>query len=147
MKKTKSAGAIVLNKENRVLVVNQNGNSWSLPKGHIDENETAIEACKREIFEESGISNLMFIKDLGKYKRHKIGLKGGDDKSELKIIYMFLFKTEELKLNPVDMTIRSAVWIDPGKVAEILTHKKDKKFFEKYKHYIIKKKKSEEEVN
>src|SRR4030042_5505676 len=147
MKKTKSAGAIVLNRDNKVLVVNQNGNSWSLPKGHIEDNETEIEACKREIFEESGISDVMFIKDLGKYKRHKIGLTGGDDKSELKIIYMYLFKTEEFNLKPLDMNIRSAVWIDPDKVAELLTHKKDKKFFEKYRHFIIKKKKSDEEVS
>ncbi len=141
MIKTKSAGAIVLNKDNQVLVVNQNGSSWSLPKGHIEENETAIEACKREIFEESGIGELLFIKDLGKYKRHKIALTGGDDKSELKTIYMFLFKTGENKLNPIDTTIRTAAWIDPDKVAELLTHKKDKKFFEKYRHYIIKNKK------
>ncbi|MBN2547373.1 MAG: NUDIX domain-containing protein [Spirochaetes bacterium] len=146
MLKTKSAGAIVLNRENQVLVVNQNGNSWSLPKGHIDPNETAIEACKREVFEESGISDLMFIKDLGKYKRHRIALSGGDDKSELKIIYMFLFKTEDKNLNPIDTSIRTAVWIEPDKVSELLTHKKDKKFFEKYRHYIIKRKKYDEEV-
>lgn len=63
MKRTKSAGGVVLNKNEEILVVNQNGNSWSLPKGHIDEGEEVLEAAVREIYEESGISKLKFIKE------------------------------------------------------------------------------------
>ena len=39
---------IVLNINKQVLVVNQNHDSWSLPKGHVDPGETAFEAAKRE---------------------------------------------------------------------------------------------------
>ena len=35
------------------MVVNQNHDSWSLPKGHIDEGEDKLTAAKREIFEAS----------------------------------------------------------------------------------------------
>ena len=65
MRKTKSAGGVVLNKNGEVLIVNQHGNSWSLPKGHIEEGEEILEAAKRETYEESGIKNLTYIKDLG----------------------------------------------------------------------------------
>ena len=58
LKKTESAGGVVLNKKGEVLIVNQYGNSWSLPKGHIEEGEEILEAAKREIYEESGIKNL-----------------------------------------------------------------------------------------
>ncbi|MCK4247280.1 MAG: NUDIX hydrolase, partial [Methanomicrobia archaeon] len=44
MKQTKSAGGVVINEDNQVLVVNQNGNSWSLPKGHIDYGEDKLDA-------------------------------------------------------------------------------------------------------
>ena len=44
---TKSAGGVVLNINKDVLIVNQNYDSWSLPKGHIDPGETAFEAAKR----------------------------------------------------------------------------------------------------
>jgi ADP-ribose pyrophosphatase YjhB (NUDIX family) len=65
MKKTYSAGGIVLNEQGQVLVVNQNGNSWSLPKGHIDPGEDARTAAERETKEESGISQLSYVGDLG----------------------------------------------------------------------------------
>lgn len=52
-KKTKSAGGVVINKEGKILVVNQNSNSWSLPKGHTEEKESALEAAKREIYEKN----------------------------------------------------------------------------------------------
>jgi 8-oxo-dGTP pyrophosphatase MutT (NUDIX family) len=130
MIKTQTAGGIVLNKQGQVLVVNQNGNSWSLPKGHIDEGEDALTAAKREIYEESGISSLELVKELGSYERYKIALNGGDDKSELKKITIFLFKTEEEKLEPIDPYNPEACWVDREKVSKMLTHKKDVEFFE-----------------
>ena len=130
LKKTKSAGGVVLNKKGEVLVVNQRGNSWSLPKGHIDQGENALTAAKREIYEESGIKDLKLIKALGKYKRYKISENGkGEDKSELKEIAMFLFKTNDKKLRPIDKDNPEARWVAKKRVVELLTHPKDKKFF------------------
>jgi len=63
MKKTESSGGIV-ESDGLILVVNQFGTSWSLPKGHIERGENRIDAAKREICEESGIKNLKLIKSL-----------------------------------------------------------------------------------
>lgn len=131
-KKTFSAGGIVLNPKGKVLLVEQRGNSWSLPKGHIEPNESAFESARREILEESGVRKLDLIKELGTYKRYKIGLHGGEDKTELKEIYMFLFQTSEEKLKPSDKHTTNAKWVAPEEVARILTHKKDKAFFKKW---------------
>ena len=54
-KHTESAGGVVLNEKGEVLVVSQKGETWSLPKGHLDEWETARQAAEREICEESGV--------------------------------------------------------------------------------------------
>ena len=129
-KQTRSAGGVVLNKKGQILVVNQRGTSWSLPKGHIERGETPLEAAKREIKEESGIAKLNFIKELGSYKRYKIKLGGiGDDLSEIKQITMFLFSTEQEELKPTDPENPAAKWVDKDQVAEVLTHRKDKAFF------------------
>lgn len=132
MLKTQSAGGVVLNKDGGVLVVKQQGPnafSWSLPKGHIDPGEDALTAAKREIEEESGITDLELIKDLGSYERYKIDIDGGDDKSELKELFFFLFRTNEIDLNPIDPGNPEARWLDKEEVADLLTHKKDKEFF------------------
>lgn len=129
VKETVSAGGVVINKKGEVLVVSQNGNSWSLPKGHIDEGEDALAAAKREIYEESGVSNLKLIKELGRYQRYKIGKNGGEDKAELKSITIFLFTTNQEALSPVDSENPEARWVVKDEVAQLLTHPKDKDFF------------------
>lgn len=131
MRKTHSAGGVVTNDEGKVLVVSQRGTSWSLPKGHIDPGENALEAARREIYEESGIRDLELIRELGTYERHKIGVNGGEDRSELKAITMFLFRTKEKSLRPVDPDNPEAKWVERAKVAPLLTHEKDKEFFER----------------
>jgi len=129
MFKTRSAGGVVLNSGGRVLVVSQNGTSWSLPKGHIEAGEDALAAARREIYEEAGIRDLTLIRHLGDYERFRIGRDGGEDESELKTIHMFLFETSETELSPVDVENPEARWVDGEEVAGLLTHPKDAEFF------------------
>lgn len=128
-KETKSAGGVVINHHGKILVVNQKGTSWSLPKGHVEEGEDLITAAKREIYEESGVTNLELIEEIGSYQRYKIDEFGGEDKSELKTIIMFLFRTNQDSLKPVDPENPEAKWVEKGKVTDLLTHPKDKEFF------------------
>ncbi len=67
-----TAGGVVINNENRVLVlerdVNREGtiiHEVRLPKGHIDPGETPQQAALREVWEESGYAGLKIIADLG----------------------------------------------------------------------------------
>ena len=131
MRKTLTAGGVVVNPEGQILVVNQRGTSWSLPKGHIDAGEDALEAAKREIYEESGVREweLELVRELGSYHRYKISEDGGDDFSELKKITMFLFRTQQMELRPIDPANPQARWVEKEKVAELLTHWKDREWF------------------
>lgn len=131
MKKTLAAGGVVLNSKGQVLVVSQRGDSWSLPKGHIDAGEDALAAARREIREEAGIGRLTFVKELGRYDRYRIGPGGvGEDKTELKTIILFLFKAEEEALKPADPDNPEARWVNRDEAARLLTHPKDREFFE-----------------
>ncbi len=125
---SESAGGIVLNPSGQVLVVNQKRNSWSLPKGHLNPGESALAAAQREIYEESGVSDLTLIKDLGFYERPKIHLGGGDDVTEIKRIHMFMFKTQQVELRPLDPDNPEARWLGLRDAADLLTHSKDREF-------------------
>jgi 8-oxo-dGTP diphosphatase len=51
-----TASAVVLDDEDRVLLVHHNKlGKWLYPGGHVDENETPAEAAVREVVEETGI--------------------------------------------------------------------------------------------
>lgn len=131
IKETESAGGVVLNSRGEICVANQRGNSWSLPKGHVDPGENALTAALREIAEETGLTDLTLVRELGSYERYRIAKGGaGEDQTELKKITMFLFTTTQMELVPTDPDNPVAKWVLPGYVAALLTHPKDKEFFE-----------------
>ncbi|MBD3421577.1 MAG: NUDIX domain-containing protein [Chitinivibrionales bacterium] len=130
VKQTDSAGGIVINRHGEVLIVSQRGNSWSLPKGHLEPGESALDAAIREIAEESGVNSLTMLQDLGCYERYRIGKGGiGENRTEIKKIHLFLFKTTQLELNPQDKKHPEARWVVPRLVADLLTHPKDREFY------------------
>jgi 8-oxo-dGTP pyrophosphatase MutT (NUDIX family) len=62
----KSAGAVIFYRQPegkiKYLLLNKNENDyWNFPKGHIEKGENEIEALKREIKEETGISKIKII--------------------------------------------------------------------------------------
>ena len=131
-----SAGGVVIGPTGRVAVVSQ-GNSWSLPKGHIDNGEDAEQAARREVYEESGIESVEIIEKLGEYRRPRIGLDGvSESKDEMRHITIFLCSTDQHELQPKDPDNPEARWVDVEKVTELLSAKKDKEFFESVKPRI-----------
>lgn len=131
MKQTASAGGVVLNKHGEILVVSQQGTSWSLPKVHVEEDEDFVTAAKREVNEESGITDLQLVKDLGSYQRPRL-----DNPTEIKTIHMFLFKTNELGLKPIDKNNPEARWVNRNEVEKLLTAEKDIEFFKNIKDQL-----------
>ena len=135
-KVTVSSGGVVINGQRMVLVVNQNGTSWSLPKGHVDLGEEPLHAAIREIMEESGVDDLHFLRVLGAYGRFKLGKNTGEDKQEWKVLLFFLFKTKQNELNPKDPHHPQARWVHPDEVEALLTHPKDKAFYKSIRDQI-----------
>lgn len=130
-KETVSAGGVVINPQGQVLLISQHGIDWTLPKGHVDEGESLLEAAEREIYEESGVANLKLVKELGSYQRYRIGKHGEDDKSEFKTINMFLFKVDGCDGYPcpIDPENPEASWFDLNKAADKITIPQDREFF------------------
>lgn len=65
-----TAGGIVFrrNKKNEIefLLIQDGKDRWTIPKGHIEEGETAQQAAQREIGEEAGLMNTEMLGWLGK---------------------------------------------------------------------------------
>lgn len=131
MIQTKSAGGVVVGPMEKIIIVSQHGTSWSLPKGHLNEGENELAGAKREIYEETGITDLEMVKKLGTYWRYRLGKKSEELKTEKKFITIFLFKTKTEIMNPVDPENPEAKWVNKEEVVNYLTHEKDKEFFRK----------------
>jgi periplasmic divalent cation tolerance protein len=122
------AGGVVLYHD-MVLVIHQNQNSWSLPKGHCDEGEALETTARREIEEESGVSALQLIQKIGTYSRYKIGINGSDDIKELKEMTVFLYRALSPQIGSVESKSRP-IWVHWKSVPTLLTHPKDREFYE-----------------
>jgi 8-oxo-dGTP pyrophosphatase MutT (NUDIX family) len=134
-----SAGGVVIGPGNKIIVVSQNGNSWSLPKGHLEPGEDDEEAAIREIFEESGIQDVRILEKLGAYDRGRIGVDGiGENLEQMKHITIFLCITNQEELKPIDPENPFAEWVAIQDVADKLTHPKDKDFFHSVTPKILK---------
>jgi len=65
-----TSGGIIFRRDNdggvEILLFQDSRDRWSIPKGHIEEGETAQETAKREIGEEAGLSEVEVLGWLGK---------------------------------------------------------------------------------
>lgn len=127
-----SAGGIVLGPDGRIVLVCQNGNSWSFPKGAVEEGETLLQTAVREIEEETGITQMDMKEDLGSYERYSIGENGIGENTEwgLKKRTLFLFTTGQHALHPKDSEITEARYVSLDEAKDLLTHPRDREFLE-----------------
>lgn len=131
----KIAGGVVWNPKRGVIVVNQNHNSWSLPKGHVEGDENLEAAALREIWEETGIppKNLILVKKITTYERDRIQREPGDT-PEMREITLYFVTTDHEELMPLDPMNPEARWVKPEEVSELLTHPMDKERFSSILH-------------
>lgn len=131
MPETQSAGGFVLNKQGRILLVQEYGYYWGLPRGHINEGETALQAAIREIAEEAGVRNLELQFEVGSYTRSTFDKSGTPDYQEMKHMTFFCFKAKNTKVTLNDPNITNAGWYTFEEARKKLINKDDLAFFDK----------------
>lgn len=103
----KSAGFIVFKKEGKgfkFLLLHHGGDYWNFPKGRLDPGETEIEAAKRELEEETGITKIKIIdgyKDEYKYD-FDTTVEDGSRQTIYKTAVFFLAEVDDEKINISD---------------------------------------------
>jgi 8-oxo-dGTP pyrophosphatase MutT (NUDIX family) len=129
----RSAGGVIVNPAGNIVLVEQHGNSWSFPKGGVEEGESALEAAVREIREEAGLEDLVLVEELGSYVRRSIGKDGTGENMEYPPTErtLFLFRTAATEL-PAQIDpmgeITASRFVTVEEAFALLSHPKDKEF-------------------
>lgn len=125
-----SAGGIIVRSDGRLVLVEQHGNSWSFPKGGVEEGESELDAALREIQEETGLTDLALVAPLGSYTRYSLARDGKteDTAMGLRPRTFFLFRAGSDALAPEDREVTRAEWVTFEEALLRLTHPKDKEF-------------------
>ncbi len=142
LRRTRSIGGIVLGDSGTIAMVrHRNGNgAWLFPKGHSEPGETDEETARREIAEESGLTDLELIDDLGSYERHPILPNGLEDRTEMKEIKMYLFAAPSGAVLAPTLEIEDARWVSLPHVSHEIGNVVDRAWFttvfERVRHAI-----------
>jgi 8-oxo-dGTP pyrophosphatase MutT (NUDIX family) len=128
-----SCGAVVYKIQNNspifLLVNSRQNKKWGFPKGHIENGENEIETAKREIYEETGIEDVKFIKN---FRQEDVYVVNGsishtrDNMVEKHSIY-FLALTLADPLDFDKNEIEELRWADIKQALELLSFTNQKK--------------------
>lgn len=134
MQREFSAGGIVINNKNQVLLINNmamrdpNKSYWGFPKGHIDPKESSKEAAIREVKEEVGLE----VEALEKIGDSKYIFTSPKTKEKIfKVVVMFLMKEKGGELQVLKEELLGAEWFSPKEALEKLSFKNDKDLLKK----------------
>ena len=117
-KPVKAAGGIVKNSVGEILFIRRLG-LWDLPKGKIEENERPDEAARREVSEETGISQLSILRPLPSTFHIYADHKGHEVLKETSWFEMFATGNEK-PLPQAEENITAAVWLSHQQSVEAI---------------------------
>lgn len=122
MEQEKSCGEIVINKNNKILLVHHNAGHWDFPKGHIENGETEEQTAIREVKEECNI-DIEIISDT--YFTNTYSPKT----NVIKDVHYFIAKATSTKIINQQIEVSEAKWVDIEDVMDVLTFDIDKEIF------------------
>jgi len=123
-------GIVLLNNENKVFVgkrIDNPVNFWQMPQGGVDKNEENYEAAKRELREETGITQIKLIKELNYWLEYELpdNLLGKIWKGKYRgqkqkwFIMKFTGNTKDINIKTEHPEFLEWKWIEPSKLPDI----------------------------
>lgn len=125
MSTIQKAGAIVLSQKNPshvALIYRSKQRDWSFPKGHVEEDESAVEATCREVTEETGLPVRLVGKELTPMEYdhpngHRI------------VVRMFLLQSENDHTLKPEFEGDKILWIPYKEVTKKLSYDNTKQYY------------------
>lgn len=136
----KQAGVLAFRKRNGqieiLLISTRKNKKWTLPKGTIKIDSTAIETAEREAWEEAGIQGKIYTRKFGYFTKNKWpGLSHVD---------VFLMHATSASESWPEAHVRTRKWLTIENALQLVDHRAMYLLIMKFKNHLIRK--SEEKV-
>tara|TARA_B110000438_G_scaffold272019_1_gene290397 strand:- start:777 stop:1241 length:465 start_codon:yes stop_codon:yes gene_type:complete len=126
-------GIILLNKDNNVFVGRRIDNPkkfWQMPQGGVDKNESFLQAAKRELKEETGITSIKVVKKINGWFTYNLpkNLLGKIWKGKFRgqkqkwFVMSFQGNDKEININADNPEFLDWKWIKPSDLPAVAVH-------------------------
>ncbi len=126
-------GVALLNNKNNIFVgkrIDNPNNSWQMPQGGVNKNETFEIAAKRELEEETGIKNIKLIKEVDDWLIYNLPsnllgkIWGGKYRGQKQkwFIMKFTGDKKEININTKNPEFLDWKWVDPSELPKIVVN-------------------------
>jgi 8-oxo-dGTP pyrophosphatase MutT (NUDIX family) len=134
MQSETSCGAVVFTRDAEIkfLLLQYEAGHWDFVKGNIEPSETEKETVRRELYEETGITNASFIKNFRQTINYFYRAQG---KTISKRVTLYLVETKENRVN-LSFEHISYEWLNYQQALERLTFKNSKQVLNKAKNHL-----------
>ena len=118
-----SCGVVLVNYGTILLLQYPQGH-WDLPKGHVEDGDaTKQETARRELEEETGITEIEFVNGFEEKTNYSFKHKG---KRTQKQVYWYFATTEKITVK-LSKEHRDYMWLDWELALDMATHEETKK--------------------
>ena len=129
MEKEKSCGAIVINKNNKILLVHHNAGHWDFPKGHIENRETEEQTAIREVKEETNIDIII-------NNKYRYTTSYSPKENVMKEVVYFLAQNIDEDKKPQLEEVSEVKWFTFEEAINTITYENSKEILNKLKKDI-----------
>ena len=116
-----SCGFVLLNHSSILLLQYPQGH-WSFPKGHVEDGEDHHTTARRELLEETGISELTIVPGWTRRTEYTYSRRGSQMKKQ---VFWYLATTEEFMVK-LSHEHTNFLWLDLNRAKEQLTFDQEK---------------------
>ena len=138
-------GIMLVNKEKKIFVGKRiyNRAAWQMPQGGVDQDENIVDAAKRELKEETGVSSIKIIKksdkiytyDLPDYLLGKIWKGRFKGQEQTWFLAQFLGEDDEINLDQKNAEFKKWKWVNINELPDLIVPFKKELYQELVKEF------------
>ena len=138
-------GIMLVNKEKKIFVGKRIDNraAWQMPQGGVDQDENIVDAAKRELKEDTGVSSIKIIKksdkiytyDLPDYLLGKIWKGRFKGQEQTWFLAQFLGEDEEINLDQKNAEFKKWKWVNIDELPDLIVPFKKELYQELVKEF------------
>ncbi len=118
------------------LLIQHNAGHWAFPKGHAENDETDLQAARREFSEETGIEDVTLDEDRIFEECYTKTLRGDARRLVRKTVRYFLGEVKNPRVEVQESEIQAFKWATVDEARKMITYSESRRLFDEVARHL-----------